>query len=106
MLVDAFNEEQSDRYDVWRRVKLKRDSVRRVSLDKVPAVVRLYLLIHAQLVNHTLSQSVPVPVVNTVSGCAKVLIGELIEKARDVQMEWQAAAQKLPTGESISDDAP
>jgi transcription initiation factor TFIID subunit 11 len=56
-------------------------------------------------VNHTLSQSVPASVVTTVSGYTKVMIGELIERARDVQLEWQAAAEKLPTGQTVPDDA-
>lgn len=34
------------------------------------------------------------------------MIGELIERARDVQLEWQAAAKRLPTGQALPDDAP
>lgn len=30
MLLEAFNPEQADRYDVWRRVKLKKETVRKV----------------------------------------------------------------------------
>jgi len=33
------------------------------------------------------------------------MIGELIERARDVQLEWQAAAANLPTGEVMPEDA-
>jgi transcription initiation factor TFIID subunit 11 len=57
-------------------------------------------------VNHTLSQSVPPAVITTVNGYTKVLLGELIELARDVQLEWQAAAATLPNNEPVSDDTP
>ena len=30
VLVDAFNRDQADRYDMYRRVKLKKETVRRV----------------------------------------------------------------------------
>ena len=87
LLVSAFTHDQAERYDMWRRVKLKKESVRR-------------------LVNHTLSQSVPASIITSVSGMTKVFIGELIERARDVQLEWMAAAEKLPTGEQLDADAP
>lgn len=32
MLLEAFSPEQADRYDVWRRVKLKKETVRKVRL--------------------------------------------------------------------------
>jgi hypothetical protein len=66
----------------------------------------LFFFVLQQLVNHTLSQSVPPSVVTTVSGFTKVLIGELVERARDVQLEWQAASSKLPTGTPLADNAP
>jgi transcription initiation factor TFIID subunit 11 len=33
MLLEAFTPEQADRYDLWRRVKLRKDSVRRVCIS-------------------------------------------------------------------------
>ncbi|KAJ5689333.1 hypothetical protein N7462_003725 [Penicillium macrosclerotiorum] len=72
ILVDAFNPQQSERYDLFKRAKLRKESLRRI-------------------VNHALSQSVPASVVTTVNGFTKVFAGEMIEKARTVQAEWAAA---------------
>lgn len=72
MLMEAFNEDQEERYAAYRRVKLKKEVVRRI-------------------VNQTLSQSVPASIVTTINGFTKVFIGDLIETARDVQGEWLAA---------------
>lgn len=72
MLIDAFSDEQADRYDMWRRVRLKKETVRK-------------------LTNQTLSQSVPASIVTTINGYTKLFIGELVERARDVQVEWLAA---------------
>lgn len=59
-----------------------------------------------KLANHTLSQSVPSSVVVTIASYTKVFLGQVIELAREVQMEWQAAEEKLPTGEVVAEDAP
>lgn len=72
ILVDAFNPMQSERYDLFKRAKLRKESLRRI-------------------VNHALSQSVPASVVTTVNGFTKVFAGEMIEKARTVQAEWAEA---------------
>jgi transcription initiation factor TFIID subunit 11 len=87
MLLDAFTPDQTERYETWRRVKLRKESVRK-------------------LINHTLSQSVPVSILMTVNGYTKVFISELVERARDVQLEWLAAAEKLPTDEAVPETAP
>ncbi len=42
----------------------------------------------------------------TVNGYTKIFIGELIERARDVQTRWMAAAKTLPTGEPIDPATP
>lgn len=63
---------QSERYDLFKRAKLRKESLRRI-------------------VNHALSQSVPASVVTTVNGFTKVFAGEIIEKARTVQAEWADA---------------
>lgn len=70
--MDAFNPLQSERYDLFKRAKLRKESLRRI-------------------VNHALSQSVPASVVTTVNGFTKVFAGEMIEKARTVQAEWADA---------------
>jgi transcription initiation factor TFIID subunit 11 len=58
-----------------------------------------------KLANHTLSQSVPSSVVLTISSYTKVFLGELIETARRVQIEWQAMEDKFPNGEDVPEDA-
>lgn len=70
--MDAFNPRQSERYDLFKRAKLRKESLRRI-------------------VNHALSQSVPASVVTTINGFTKVFAGEMVEKARTVQKEWAAA---------------
>ncbi|KAL3478448.1 hTAFII28-like protein conserved region-domain-containing protein [Aspergillus californicus] len=72
LLVDAFNPLQSERYDLFKRAKLRKETLRRI-------------------VNHALSQSVPASVVTTINGFTKVFAGEMIEKARTVQLEWAEA---------------
>ncbi|KAI9037020.1 transcription initiation factor TFIID subunit 11 family protein [Aspergillus affinis] len=72
LLVDAFNPLQSERYDLFKRAKLRKETLRRI-------------------VNHALSQSVPASVVTTINGFTKVFAGEIIEKARTVQAEWANA---------------
>ncbi|KAF2837963.1 TAFII28-like protein, partial [Patellaria atrata CBS 101060] len=76
MLVDAFNEDQSERYELWRRVKLKKEIVRKIT-------------------NQTLSQSVPPSVIITINASTKVFIGQLIDMARTVQAEWQRTRECL-----------
>jgi transcription initiation factor TFIID subunit 11 len=72
ILVDAFNPMQSERYDLFKRAKLRKETLRRI-------------------VNHALSQSVPASVVTTVNGFTKVFAGEMIEMARTVQTQWAIA---------------
>ncbi|KAI9828384.1 MAG: hypothetical protein M1832_002812 [Thelocarpon impressellum] len=79
ILVGAFNTEQADRYSYFRRAKLHPPTVRKIT-------------------NQTLSQSVPEVVVKTVNGFTKVFIGEMIERAREVQTQWMAA--ESATGEA------
>ncbi|KAF1816058.1 histone-fold-containing protein [Eremomyces bilateralis CBS 781.70] len=87
VLVEAFDGGQTERYAVWRAVKLKKEVVRK-------------------LTNQTLSQSVPPSVITTVNGYTKAFVGELVERARQVQVEWMAASAALPTGEEVPSDGP
>lgn len=41
----------------------------------------------------------PQSIVTTVNGYTKIFIGELIERARDVQTQWLAASPTLPNEE-------
>ena len=51
-----------------------------------------------QIVNQTLSQSVPPSVITTINGYTKVFLGTLIERARDVRLQDALTAQRsLPT---------
>lgn len=72
-LIDHFNPDQLRRYESMRRNKFKKETVRRI-------------------VNQTLSQSVPPSVVIGISGYTKLLVGLLIERARDVQEQNAAVA--------------
>ena len=77
VLVDAFNPDQADRYEMYRRVKLRKEVVRRIT-------------------NHVVSQSVPPSVILSINGYTKTFIGSIIERAREVQEQW-AAAEALGT---------
>lgn len=90
ILVEAFTADQSDRYDTFRRIKLNPPTVRRVRCAELDSLCCTQVLT-SQLANQTLSQSVPEAVVKTINGFTKVFIGEVIEKARDVQAQWLAA---------------
>lgn len=81
---------QSERYDLFKRAKLRKESLRRI-------------------VNHALSQSVPASVVTTINGFTKVFAGEIVEKARTVQAEWavayeQASLAQLDAGEKEEEE--
>jgi transcription initiation factor TFIID subunit 11 len=67
-------------YEMWNRIHLKKEVVRR-------------------LANQTLSQSVPASVVTTINSYTKVFVGEIVDRARQVQSEWIAASETLPTYE-------
>ncbi|QPG96494.1 hypothetical protein C2857_004365 [Epichloe festucae Fl1] len=88
MLVEAFDSEQYNRYELWRAAKLSDAVVKRV-------------------VNATVSQSVPQMVSTAVKAVAKLFAGEIIEAARNVQGEWITAGEKqadLPTPPPSAND--
>jgi transcription initiation factor TFIID subunit 11 len=84
--VDAFNPLQSERYDLFKRAKLRKETLRRI-------------------VNHALSQSVPASVVTTINGFTKVFAGEMIEKARTVQKEWAEAHDQAALARLAQEEA-
>ncbi|KJZ74518.1 hypothetical protein HIM_06114 [Hirsutella minnesotensis 3608] len=89
MLVESFDSEQYNRYELWRAAKLSDAVVKRV-------------------VNATVSQSVPQMVSTAVKAVAKLFAGEIIEAARNVQGEWIAAGEnqsELPTPPPSTNDA-
>lgn len=77
MLLQAMDADQSDRYATYRRIRLR------------PQIVR-------RLVNQTLSQSVPQPVIIAVTSYSKAFIGELIDRALTVRDEWAAVRTHIP----------
>ncbi|THH20473.1 hypothetical protein EUX98_g8574 [Antrodiella citrinella] len=66
VLMDNFTSAQYDRFEAYRRHALPKQAVRKV-------------------IQQTLGQQVSQPVAQVVAGFAKVFVGEIVEKARDVQ---------------------
>ncbi|OCK84221.1 TAFII28-domain-containing protein [Lepidopterella palustris CBS 459.81] len=77
VLLEALSEDQAERYEIYRRIKLKKDIVRKIT-------------------NQTLSQSVPQPVIVTINGYTKVFIGELITHALTIRDEHALSRTHLP----------
>ncbi|KAF2875514.1 hTAFII28-like protein conserved region-domain-containing protein [Massariosphaeria phaeospora] len=77
ILMEAMDPNQSDRYATYRRIRLKREIVRK-------------------LVNQTLSQSVPQPVIIAVTSYSKGFVGELVDRALTVRDEWAASRSHVP----------
>lgn len=74
MLLQFLKGDQNDRMVLFKRVRLKRETVRRI-------------------VNQTLSQSALPAVITSVNGFLKVFAGDLVETARQVQTERIAQRQ-------------
>jgi len=53
-----------------------------------------------QITNATLSQSVPPSVITTINGYTKIFIGEIIEKARQIQAQYTLAESLSPPSSS------
>ncbi|TIA91944.1 hypothetical protein E3P99_00853 [Wallemia hederae] len=72
ILLQHFSPEQLQRYEVYRRAALNKNTIRK----------------SRKLCNQTLNQSVSQNVSIIVSGFSKVFVGEIVEKAREVQQNW------------------
>jgi len=70
LLVSAFNEEQLNRYEMYRRASFPKAAIKRL------------------MQNVTGGISVPPNVVIAMAGIAKVFVGELSEEALDVMDKW------------------
>lgn len=112
MLVEAFDSEQYNRYELWRAAKLSDAVVKRVSyaatLCEKPCLSLRVANVEIQVVNATVSQSVPQMVSTAVKAVAKLFVGEIIEEAREVQAEWIRAGENqsdLPTPPPTTTDA-
>jgi len=79
ILEEYMTEPQRERYAQYRRIRLKRETVRK-------------------LVNQTLSQSVPQPVIIAVTTYSKSFIGDIIDRALTVRDEWTVASTHHPNG--------
>lgn len=80
VMMEKINQSHADQFSLSNRIHLNKNTVRR-------------------LVNQTLSQSVPGSVVNAIAAYSKLFVAEIVDSARQVQKEWVAAAEKLPTGD-------
>lgn len=95
MLVQQMDADQAERYEMWHAAKLTEATVRRVSRRRTLLVGDYsYGGYKAnrklQIVNATVSQSVPANVCKAMQSVAKVFVGDLIESSRRVQSEWIA----------------
>lgn len=77
LLLDAMNPNQNERYERYRRTRLRKETVRR-------------------LVNQTLSQSVPPAIIIAVTSYSKAFIGEIVDRALTVRDEWTATRTHMP----------
>jgi transcription initiation factor TFIID subunit 11 len=71
-LMQTFDVDQAGRYEAWRRVKLNTGTLKK-------------------LVNQTVSQSVSASPLAALNHFTKYFIGEIVERARDVQVEYARA---------------
>ncbi len=69
MLLDSFDEQQMQRYEIFRRANLQKSNVKK-------------------LANQILAQSVTPNVGIVIAGFGKVFVGEIVERAREVQKRW------------------
>ncbi|KAF1985328.1 hypothetical protein K402DRAFT_455287 [Aulographum hederae CBS 113979] len=72
VFVTALSGDSLHRYEAYTQTRLNKSAIRK-------------------LTNHVLSQSLPPQVLTVVSGMTKVYIQDIIERARQVQIEWMAA---------------
>jgi transcription initiation factor TFIID subunit 11 len=77
ILLEAFDEDQNNRYESFRRANLNKASVKK-------------------LANAVLSQSVTANVGTVICGFSKVFTGEIIELALKIQREWGDQGPLLP----------
>lgn len=76
LLSSNFDEDQMNRYEAFRRANIKRSSVKKFA---------------SAILSQTISQNVAV----TLSGMSKVFVGELVEKAREVQLRMDAGVDPV-----------
>ncbi|EMR10290.1 hypothetical protein PNEG_01551 [Pneumocystis murina B123] len=77
ILLDSFNEDQMRRYEIFRRANIDKPSLRK-------------------MVNCILNQSITPNICIVISGFVKVFIGEIVEKALDIQKKWGHSGPLAP----------
>ncbi|KTW29729.1 hypothetical protein T552_00936 [Pneumocystis carinii B80] len=77
ILLDSFNEDQMRRYEIFRRANIDKLSLRK-------------------MVNCILNQSITPNICIVISGFVKVFIGEIVEKALDIQKKWGHSGPLAP----------
>ncbi|KAH9849156.1 hTAFII28-like protein conserved region-domain-containing protein [Lenzites betulinus] len=77
VLMDNLSPAQYDRFEAYRRYALSKQAVRKV-------------------IQQTTGQQVSLPVAQIIAGFAKVFVGEMVEKARDVQERRQDSGPLSP----------
>lgn len=77
LLVDSFSQDQLQRYEVYRRSQLNKNTVKK-------------------LMNQVLNQSVSQNVAVVCAGFTKVFVGEIVEKALDVQKDFGDSGPLAP----------
>ncbi|KAJ3216707.1 transcription initiation factor TFIID subunit 11 [Dinochytrium kinnereticum] len=77
-LIDSFTPERLHRFEVFRRSKLPKGSVKKL------------------LMNILLGSTVPTGIIITVAGSGKMFIGEIVEKAIEVKQEWNDVGALSP----------
>lgn len=77
ILLDSFNEDQMARYEVFRRVGLNNQNIKR-------------------LANNILAQTLPQNIAVVIRGSSKIFVGEIIERARQVQRERGQSGSLTP----------
>ena len=81
-LVETFDADQTQRYTSWRRTRLNPPTLRR-------------------LINAVVSQSVGPAPLSAVNQFSKYFLGEIVERARDVQIEWAKAYEQTREKEKV-----
>ncbi|KAI8844269.1 histone-fold-containing protein [Chytridium lagenaria] len=76
-MIDSFTPERLHRFEVYRRSKLPKGSVKKVLMN-------------------ILGSTLPQGVITAVAGSGKMFIGEIVEKAIEVKQEWNEPGALTP----------
>jgi transcription initiation factor TFIID subunit 11 len=91
LLLGNFSGDQLHRYECYRRSGFQRSTIKKVSHDfsKEPCSKQILIWFWTiEIMQTMLGISVSQTSVIVLAGIAKIFVGEVVEKARDVQEEW------------------